>query len=75
MAQPSGFQACVPPAVLFVQRMKKVPHLLVVGKREEEEGAVAIRTLGSEGQRVMSLSDAITMLRAEATPPDLKSED
>ena len=55
--------------------LKKVPHLLVVGKREEEEGTVAIRTLGSEGQRVMSLSDAITMLRAEATPPDLKSED
>ena len=26
--------------------LQKVPHLLVVGKREAEEGTVAIRTLG-----------------------------
>ena len=49
----------------------KVPHLLVVGKREAEEGSVAVRTLGSEGQRVMAVADVIAMLRAEATPPDL----
>ena len=53
--------------------LKKVPHLLVVGKREQEEGTVAIRTLGSEGQRVMPLDEALTMLKAEATPPDLRS--
>ena len=52
--------------------LKKVPHLLVVGKREEEEGTVAIRTLGSEGQRVMPLDEALAMLKAEATPPDLR---
>jgi len=52
--------------------LAKVPHLLVVGKREAEEGTVAIRTLGSEGQRVMPLDEAITMLLAEATPPDLR---
>ena len=52
--------------------LAKVPHLLVVGMREAEEGKVAIRTLGSDGQRIMSLDEAIAMLKAEATPPDLR---
>jgi threonyl-tRNA synthetase len=52
--------------------LAKVPHLLVVGKREAEEGTVAIRTLGQEGQRVMSLDEAIKMLTSEATAPDLR---
>ncbi|MGH6781152.1 MAG: His/Gly/Thr/Pro-type tRNA ligase C-terminal domain-containing protein, partial [Sphingomonadaceae bacterium] len=52
--------------------LAKVPHLLVVGKREAEEGTVAIRTLGSEGQRIMSLDEAIAMLTEGATPPDLR---
>lgn len=51
--------------------LAKVPHLLVVGKREAEEGTVAVRTLGAEHQKVMSLDEAIAMLRAAATPPDL----
>ena len=50
----------------------KVPHLLVVGKREAEEGTVAVRTLGESQQQVMSLEDAIAMLADAATPPDLK---
>lgn len=54
--------------------LAKVPQLLVVGKREAEEGTVAVRTLGAEHQKVMSLADAIAMLRAEGTPPDLKME-
>ena len=52
--------------------LKKVPHLLVVGKREAEEGTVALRTLGAEHQKVMSLAEAIALLKAEATPPDLR---
>jgi threonyl-tRNA synthetase len=52
--------------------LAKVPHLLVVGRREAEEGKVALRTLGSEGQTFLSVEDAITMLKAEATPPDLR---
>jgi threonyl-tRNA synthetase len=52
--------------------LAKVPHLLVVGKREAEEGKVAIRTLGSEGQRIMSVDEALAMLVAGATPPDLR---
>ncbi|WP_397593575.1 threonine--tRNA ligase [Sphingorhabdus sp.] len=52
--------------------LAKVPHLLVVGNREAEEGKVAIRTLGREGQRIMSIDEAVTMLISEATPPDLR---
>ena len=52
--------------------LAKVPHLLVIGKREADEQTVAVRTLGSDGQRIMSLEDAITMLAQEGTPPDLK---
>jgi threonyl-tRNA synthetase len=52
--------------------LQKVPHLLVVGKREAEEGTVAVRTLGAEYQKVMPLAEAIAMLRGEATPPDLR---
>ena len=50
----------------------KVPHLLVVGNREAEEGTVAIRTLGEQQQKVMPLDEAIAMLKDAATPPDLK---
>jgi threonyl-tRNA synthetase len=50
----------------------KVPHLLVVGMREAEEGKVAIRSLGSDGQRIMTLDEAIVMLSHEATPPDIR---
>ena len=53
--------------------LAKVPHLLVVGMREAEEGKVAIRSLGSDGQRIMTLDEAIAMLTAEATPPDLRN--
>ena len=50
----------------------KVPRLLVVGMREAEEGKVAIRSLGSDGQRIMTLEEAIAMLSHEATPPDIR---
>jgi threonyl-tRNA synthetase len=53
--------------------LARVPALLVVGRREAEEGTVAIRRLGSEGQQVVTLDEAIAMLTAEATPPDLAS--
>ncbi len=52
--------------------LAKVPQLLVVGKREAEEGTVAIRTLGEEQQKIMPLAEAVAMLRDEATPPDLR---
>jgi threonyl-tRNA synthetase len=52
--------------------LAKVPNLLVVGRREEEEGTVALRRLGSdEHQKIMPLAELVAMLRAEALPPDL----
>jgi threonyl-tRNA synthetase len=52
--------------------LAKVPNLLVVGRREEEEGTVALRRLGSdEHQKIMPLTDLVAMLRTEALPPDL----
>ena len=53
--------------------LAKVPALLVVGKREAEEGKVAVRRLGSDGQRVLTLDEAIAALTAEARAPDLRS--
>ncbi|PVE58006.1 threonine--tRNA ligase [Arthrobacter sp. TPD3018] len=50
----------------------KVPVLLVVGKREAEEGKVAIRRLGSQAQQIVTVDEALAMLRDEATPPDLR---
>jgi len=53
--------------------LAKVPLLLVVGKREAEEGTVALRRLGSdEHQRMMSLDEAVEMIGSEAIPPDLR---
>jgi len=53
--------------------LAKVPLLLVVGKREAEEGTVALRRLGSdEHQKMMSLDEAVEMMRNEAVPPDLE---
>ncbi|HEV2079379.1 MAG TPA: threonine--tRNA ligase [Allosphingosinicella sp.] len=54
--------------------LAKVPNLLVVGKREAEERTVALRPLGTDSrQEVLPLAELIERLRAEATPPDLRS--
>jgi threonyl-tRNA synthetase len=53
--------------------LAKVPLLLVVGKREAEEGTVALRRLGSdEHQKVMTLDEVASMIAAEAVAPDLR---
>jgi threonyl-tRNA synthetase len=53
--------------------LAKVPLLLVVGKREADEGTVALRRLGSdEHQKMMSLDEVVAMVTAEAVPPDLE---
>ena len=51
--------------------LAKVPVLAVVGRREAEEGKVALRRLGSDRQSVVTLDEAVAALEAEATPPDL----
>ncbi len=52
--------------------LQKVPLILVVGKKEAEKGTVALRRLGGEAQEILPLADAIAILAAEATPPDLR---
>jgi threonyl-tRNA synthetase len=53
--------------------LAKVPLLVVVGKREADEGTVAIRRLGSdEHQKMMSLDDAVASFANEALSPDLR---
>jgi threonyl-tRNA synthetase len=53
--------------------LAKVPNLLVVGKREAEEGTVALRPLGTDArQEVLPLAQLIGRLREEALPPDLR---
>ncbi len=47
-----------------------VPAIAVVGRREAEAGTLALRRLGGKDQEVLALSDAITRLQEEATPPD-----
>ncbi len=49
-----------------------VPVLAVVGRREAEARNVALRRLGSDGQEVLALDQAVARLAAEAAPPDLK---
>ena len=51
--------------------LAKVPNLIVVGKREADEGTVALRQLGSERQQVIALDDLVAMLVRDAMPPDL----
>jgi len=53
--------------------LAKVPYLLVVGKREAEEGTVALRRLGSdEHQKMMTVDDLVAQLKIEALAPDLR---
>ncbi len=51
--------------------LAKVPNLLVVGKREAEEGKVALRTLGSQAHTILTLDEAIARLADEARAPDM----
>ncbi len=50
-----------------------VPVLLVVGRKEAENGTVALRRLGGAAQEVLALDDAVAQLAREALPPDLSS--
>ena len=53
--------------------LAKVPLLLVVGKREADEGTVAVRRLGSEERQLVIGVDEVTrMIIDEAVPPDLR---
>ncbi|MFA5121651.1 threonine--tRNA ligase [Zavarzinia sp.] len=47
----------------------KTPYMLVLGKREAEEGKVALRKLLGGEQVVLGLDDAVARLAEEALPP------
>ena len=51
--------------------LAKVPVIAVVGRREAEEGKVALRRLGSDRQEILTLGEAVNVLATEATPPDI----
>jgi threonyl-tRNA synthetase len=51
--------------------LAKTPVIAVVGRREAEEGLVALRRLGSQAQDLVPLEQAVATLAAEAAPPDL----
>jgi threonyl-tRNA synthetase len=53
--------------------LAKVPVIAVVGRREAELGQVALRRLGSDGQEVLDLKDAVNLLALQANPPDVAS--
>ncbi|TIX49005.1 threonine--tRNA ligase [Alteraurantiacibacter aquimixticola] len=48
----------------------KVPYILVLGKREAEEGTVALRTLGEKQQQFLPVEEAIALVTGAATAPD-----
>ena len=49
-----------------------VPAILVVGRREADDGTVAVRRLGSKNQEILALDDAVGQLIAEAVSPAAK---
>ncbi|WP_303783033.1 threonine--tRNA ligase [Sandarakinorhabdus limnophila] len=52
--------------------LQKAPYMLVVGRREAEGGTVALRSLKGGEQKVMPLAEAVALIKADATPPDLR---
>src|SRR3954451_16895463 len=49
-----------------------VPVLAVVGRKEAENGTVALRRLGSPAQEIVPLAEAVARPAREATPPDVR---
>ena len=47
----------------------KIPVILVVGTKEQENETVAMRRLGGKSQEILALNDAVNTLLKESTPP------
>jgi len=47
----------------------KIPVILVVGTKEQENETVAVRRLGGKSQEILALDDAVNTLLKESTPP------
>ncbi len=54
--------------------LAKVPVIAVIGRREAETGALALRRLGSDRQSILALDEAAALLAGEALPPDLRAD-
>jgi threonyl-tRNA synthetase len=52
--------------------LAKIPLIFVCGRKEAEEKSVNVRTLGSQHPKSMSLDEALSMVKAEIVPPDVK---
>jgi threonyl-tRNA synthetase len=50
--------------------LQKIPLILVVGRKETEQKTVALRRLGGEAQKIMTLDNAARVLTEEARVPD-----
>jgi threonyl-tRNA synthetase len=50
--------------------LAKVPVIAVVGRREAEEGKLALRRLGSDGQQIATVDEVVAALVEEAKAPD-----
>ena len=49
--------------------MTIVPAMLILGKKEAENGTVTIRRLGEKNQESLALKDALATLKRAAAPP------
>ena len=47
----------------------KIPVILVVGSKEQENETVAMRRLGGKSQEILALDDAVNTLLKESAPP------
>ncbi len=55
--------------------LKKIPVILVVGKKEAAEGTVTIRRLGSDKQEVMPFEEAFKQFKLDTRFPSVEYED
>ena len=51
---------------------RKIPVIAVVGRKEAQEGKLALRRLGSRDQTILTLAEATHQLTQEALAPDLR---
>ncbi len=55
--------------------LKKIPVILVVGKKEAAEETVTLRYLGSDKQEVLPLAEAVRKFKLDARYPGIEYED
>ncbi len=55
--------------------LKKIPVIIVVGKKEQADGTVTIRRLGSDKQEVISFEEALKQFKVEGRFPSVEYED